>query len=92
MIGPCPLFPVLGLSLDLRNGRHLIPGLRMRPIRPGHSLLRHVNTSGHKLGHATAAMAGSLFDVPGRILPVITVFINHKFLISVADRQQNIPG
>lgn len=32
---------VLGLALDLGNRRNVVPGLGVRPIRAGHTLLRH---------------------------------------------------
>lgn len=35
--GLCTLFPVLGLSLNLRNGWNLIPRLCMSSVRIGHT-------------------------------------------------------
>lgn len=43
--GLCPLFSVLGFSLNLRNRRNLITRLYMCPLRTGHAFLPHVNTS-----------------------------------------------
>lgn len=43
--GFCALFPMLGLSLNLRNGRSLIPRLYMSPVRTGHTFFSQVNTS-----------------------------------------------
>ena len=43
--GLCPTFSVLGLSLNLRNGRNLISRLYMGPVWTGHSFFRHLNTS-----------------------------------------------
>lgn len=39
------LLPVLGFSLNLRNGRNLIARLCMGPVRTGHTFFCHVNTS-----------------------------------------------
>ena len=40
------LFAVLGLSLDKRDRRRVVAGLRVGPVRPGHAFLRREITSG----------------------------------------------
>lgn len=56
--GLCSLFPVLGLSLNLRNGRNLIPRLRMSPVRTGHTFFCHVNTS---ISHFKVRLSSAYF-------------------------------